>query len=101
MLETLATVTLLLAADPTQQPPPQAQPRCRPHQELKEGLRKQYGEVLAMVGIVEGGKQLVEIYASGETKTWSAVLVLQNGQACMVSSGKGWIMEMPPPGTPA
>jgi hypothetical protein len=54
---------------------------------MHEKLTAEYGEKIISVGVTNDG-HLAELFASDES--WSFVLVLSNGYACMMSVGGAW-----------
>ncbi|MFQ3233687.1 MAG: hypothetical protein ACI82J_001380 [Sulfitobacter litoralis] len=63
---------------------------CMPAQELKASLVDWYGETP-----VEGqDDSAVQIWASDNTGTWSAVKTLSNGMACVTAQGQNWMAGM-------
>jgi hypothetical protein len=57
--------------------------------DIAERLAVEFGEAPAARGIDAGG-DLVVIYANPETGTWTVLLALPNGPACIVSTGTSW-----------
>ncbi len=64
-----------------------AQPNsCAPRGVVIERLADKYGESRQSVGL--GGQgQLVEVFASTETGTWTITVTLPTGMTCLVASG--------------
>ncbi len=72
--------------------------QCLNHGAFIEGLADRYGERRQMSGL-NGDGTVVEIYANGETGTWTALIVQPNGMACMVAAGENFdstVSDLPP-----
>ncbi len=70
--------------------PAMASDVCMPAQELKASLVDWYGET-PVEGQDDGA---VQIWASDDTGTWSAVKTLSNGMACVTAQGANWMAGM-------
>lgn len=64
------------------------EPVCADHDRLREQLGAQYQERRFATGVTEAGG-LLEIYV-GPKETWTAVIVLPHGPACLIAAGEGW-----------
>jgi hypothetical protein len=69
--------------------PALARPFCAPQEYLAAQMQERYGETLAHSGLTDGGN-IVEIWASRETGTWTVLLIAADGMACVVQTGKHW-----------
>jgi len=69
--------------------PSHAQQACGPYDALREGLERQYSEVVVGRGVGEGG-MLMELFASADGKSWTLIIVHPNGMACFAASGGDW-----------
>ena len=78
-------VATVLGASPTEA---QHMP-CAPRSIVVEELKTGYGEGPAGFGIQTSG-QLIEIWAAPETGTWTVLMSLPNGSACVIASGTDW-----------
>ncbi|MEM7243601.1 MAG: hypothetical protein AAF429_15595 [Pseudomonadota bacterium] len=65
------------------------QMRCADRTEVIEKLHKKYGETRQSIGL-NRTSGVVETYASLETGTWTILLTLPNGQACMIAAGENF-----------
>lgn len=65
------------------------QVRCGNPVDLVEHLSVDFGEVPAVRGL-DGGGQLVQTFANLETGTWTLVLFVPNGPACIMAAGTDW-----------
>ena len=52
-------------------------------------LEERYGETRHALG-VSGTSSVLEVFASDETGTWTVLISLPDGRACMVASGEGY-----------
>lgn len=87
----LAAVTGLFAMTP----PAMAGP-CGARQTIVDGLAATYMEKRVGMGLTGAG-QLLEIFVS-PTGTWTIVVTVPSGQACIVAGGDAWMPEPKPPG---
>ena len=65
------------------------QMRCADRAEVIDKLHKKYGETRQSIGL-NRTSGVIETYASLETGTWTILLTLPNGQACMVAAGESF-----------
>ncbi|TNF58170.1 MAG: hypothetical protein EP307_12645 [Rhodobacteraceae bacterium] len=81
----------------------QAQGNCAPRQMVIEQLAQTYGETRQSMGLGASG-QVVEVFASGATGTWTITVTMPNGMTCLVASGGDYTAlaeALPPEGDPA
>lgn len=71
-----------------------AQQACFPRDEMLSRLATQYGETQVFAGIAGTG-ELVAVFLSAETRTWSAVVIRTDGMACMVAAGQNGEASLP------
>lgn len=69
--------------------PAQAQFMCAPRDAVIERLRTSYGEDLTGIGI-QSTAQVLEVWAAPMTGTWTVLMSLADGKACIVASGTDW-----------
>lgn len=69
-------------------------PQCGDHKEAIEHLGKKYGEQLTGIGTTSNA--VLELYTSG-TGSWTILLVLPGGKACLAGSGEDWENIAPKP----
>lgn len=74
----------------------QGSDRCVSTDQIIDLLASRYGEEQVASGVVGGGAVLL-IFAHPDGSTWSAVVVLPDGRACMMASGTGWATRPPTP----
>lgn len=82
-------------------PPAAAQttPPCAPHDALSEQMTDRYGEQLVHSGLTASDR-ILEIWASPDTGTWTALILNAEGMACIVATGDFWQDWSPVPGAP-
>lgn len=66
-----------------------AQDGCGPADRVEAGLASRYGERLLFSGQTYPGGPLIEIYATPDGSTWTAVRV-SAGLACGLAAGQAW-----------
>ncbi len=66
-----------------------AQTACSPRTEVVGHLAKKYGEAPVAIGVTNKGG-LVEVLTTGDGNTWTIIVSMPNGTACMVAAGEGW-----------
>ncbi len=66
-----------------------AQGACSPRTDVLGHLAKKYGEAPVAIGVTNKGG-LVEVLTTGDGKTWTIIVSMPNGTACMVAAGEGW-----------
>lgn len=72
---------------------------CADWREFTEHLEKNYGEVVVGVGLVGGGRTMLEVYAS-ESGSFTVLATTAGGPTCMVATGEGWQSIKPRPPKP-
>ncbi|MCB5176050.1 hypothetical protein [Microvirga lenta] len=70
--------------------PVSAQTSCGPRDQLVKVLSEQYKESPVSIGLAQPGR-VVEVFASS-SGTWSMVMTMPNGTACMIAAGENWEM---------
>ncbi len=74
---------------------------CTDRARMVERLARDYGESRQSIGLA-GGRQVVEVFASLETGSWTILVTTATGIACMVAAGEHFErLDPPPPGDPA
>lgn len=75
-----------------------AAPQCDAAEKVMQLLADQYGEERIGEGSAGGGQLLIFAHPDGDT--WSVVVLLPDGQACLMASGADWTtIEPTPPGS--
>jgi hypothetical protein len=66
-----------------------AQGACAERQAIIARLASVYGETLQNIGLHQDGN-VVEIYASAATGTWTILQTRPDGTACLIAAGEMW-----------
>ena len=66
-----------------------AQTNCAARAQIVERLASHYGESRQSIGL-GANNQVMEVYASPETGTWTIVVTHPNGLSCLVASGRAY-----------
>ncbi|KPN62742.1 hypothetical protein SAMN04488527_12818 [Aliiroseovarius crassostreae] len=91
MFKRLVSSALIFGAASLAPPIPaaHAMPSCAPRPDLVEKLSGQYRE-----GLVGGGlqnhKELLEVWSSPETGSFTILVTHANGVSCIVAAGRNW-----------
>lgn len=75
---------------------------CGPRDLVIGQLSERWGENRRSVGIAANG-QVMELYASAATGTWTIVVTLPDGRTCLIASGEGFepvAEDLPAKGSP-
>ena len=62
---------------------------CTDRQEIVGNLAEKYGETRQNIGITSAG-YMMETYASADTGTWTTIVTIPNGPACVAASGQSF-----------
>ena len=94
LIVTALAAAVGLSAEPAaaqEAPPPQAggAPPCKPWRELAEELGRRYAERPVAFGL-QGNGNLLPVFASGATGTWTLVTMHPSGTACLIGAGDSW-----------
>jgi hypothetical protein len=76
---------------------------CAPHAVVTERLAGQYGETRQSIGL-SGDNQVVELFASTGSGTWTIVVSTPAGLSCILAAGQAFANlaeHLPPAGNPA
>jgi hypothetical protein len=81
---------------------PQAPGACAMRQHVIDRLASAYGETRQSIGL-GANNQVVEVFASTETGTWTITVTTPNGLTCLVASGQAYesVSEETAAGDPA
>ena len=85
-------------AQPMPRPQPQQQP-CGVYAEMAGVLADEWGELAIGQGL--SGGAITELYANGATGTWTIIVAMPDGRACIVAVGEMWQAIKPAAGDPA
>jgi hypothetical protein len=97
----LAAAVGLSAEPAAAQAPPQtagALP-CKPWQELAKELGRRYAERPVALGLQSNGN-LLQVFASEATGTWTLVTMHPSGTACLIGVGDSWEILAKPDADP-
>jgi hypothetical protein len=83
------------ATAPRAKPERQVQQECQKRTELLKGLSHSYNERPIAMGLATNGGVL-EVLTSGTGQSWTIILTMPDGMACMVAAGQSW-ENLPPP----
>lgn len=78
----LATLTAGMATAQSAQ-------NCAPRDSVVDRLASGYGESRQSMGL-GANNQVVEVFASAETGTWTITVTMPNGLTCLVASGQAF-----------
>lgn len=87
-----AVVLLVLSTAPAAMAEPAAavvQVPCHEYGEVKRQLGERYEEAAVSMGAQSNGNML-QVFASARSGTWTIVSTAPNGTACILAAGKGW-----------
>lgn len=62
---------------------------CAPRAQVVEKLAEKYGETRQGIGL-GSNNQMMEIFASAETGSWTITVTTANGLTCLVASGQAF-----------
>jgi hypothetical protein len=68
---------------------------CMPRDALVQDLMRSYGEDLLGRGL-QNPQQLLEIWSSGDSGSFTIFITHPDGQSCVVATGGSWIGYEPP-----
>ena len=94
-LAPLAALAALAAAAAS---PASAQSACGPREQLVKLLASQYKEDPVGMGLSQPG-QVLEVFASSNG-SWTMVMTMPDGKACMIAAGDHWEMVTKIKGNP-
>lgn len=83
------TLGLGLMALAAQQVSAEGTRNCAPRQIVLERLTSQYGETRQSIGI-GANNSVIEVFASGESGSWTITVTLPNGMTCLAASGQSF-----------
>lgn len=91
MFKRLCSTAIIFGAAALAPPEPaQAQAlTCLPREALIERLAARYNEELAGGGL-QSPQQLLEVWASGETGSFTVFVTRPDGMSCIVATGQNW-----------
>jgi hypothetical protein len=63
--------------------------RCADRAAVVQRLTESYGETRQSIGLASD-RQVVEVFASDETGSWTITVTMANGMTCLVAAGRGF-----------
>lgn len=74
---------------------------CSTYERIAEQMRETHGEEPRFRGLMSGGQEMIELWLSSETGTWTVIVARPNGIACVpATGGAGLILDATPAGEP-
>lgn len=65
---------------------------CGPRDRVVQLLADRHGETRQSMGLQQN-MQVVETYANAETGSWTIIVALPSGMACLIAAGEAWQAE--------
>lgn len=62
---------------------------CGSREEMTDRLKRGFGEAQTGLGLISAA-QILEVWSSEETGTWTILMTDPEGQTCMVAAGEAW-----------
>lgn len=62
---------------------------CAPHASVVQQLAEKYGETRQSIGLARNS-QVIEVFASLETGSWTIIVTRPSGVSCMVAAGESY-----------
>lgn len=59
---------------------------CGDHTQIVRQLGEKYGETRRLIALTQA-RQVVELFASSETGTWTLLITFPTGESCLISAG--------------
>lgn len=85
-LSTFAAVALALVANAASAQNPR---NCGPREMVVDRLSSAYGETRQSIGLGTNN-QVMEVFASNETGSWTITVTLPSGMTCLVATGQSF-----------
>lgn len=86
LLTTMCAALLLMAGAAQAQQPQQ----CGQYAQFRSVLADKYGEHRRHVGLASNGQAMLEIYTADDLSSFTILVVLLSGEACVVAEGEAW-----------
>lgn len=86
----LATALLAAALWAAFSWPAAGQELCGERAAFARALAQHHQEAPVAVGVANDGSSLVELFASPGGASWTIMLTLPNGDACVIAAGEDW-----------
>jgi hypothetical protein len=85
-----ATVAIgVVGSGDSQAQPPGGSLACGERDDMVQRLERTFGEVQKGAGLVSAA-QLLEVWGSDETGTWTILMTDAQGWSCVVAAGEAW-----------
>ena len=97
MFKRLISSAIIFGAAALAPPVLAQQTGCMPRVQLIESLKASYGEDLTGSGL-QNPKQLLEIWSSGDSGSFTIFITNPAGLSCIVATGANWTKFAPPLG---
>ncbi|MDZ4096507.1 MAG: hypothetical protein U1D35_16540, partial [Paracoccaceae bacterium] len=94
MFKRLFTAAILFGAASTAPPAAHAQTVCTQRQSIVEQLSTKHTEQLSALGY-QTGAQVLEVWSSSETGSWTLLVTRPDGISCVVATGSNWTQHIP------
>ncbi|HET7410999.1 MAG TPA: hypothetical protein VFJ13_12445 [Paracoccaceae bacterium] len=62
---------------------------CGSREEMTDRLKQSFGEAQTGLGLISAA-QVLEVWSSDETGTWTILMTDTDGQSCLVAAGESW-----------
>ena len=69
--------------------PAAAQPACAERNTVLDHLSAKYSEAPVALGLANNGG-VIEVLTTNNGSTWTIIITMPNGKACMIAAGEGW-----------
>ncbi|MGR3464162.1 hypothetical protein [Limimaricola sp.] len=69
--------------------PAPAAPRCGAHDAIVAQLADRYGESRQAIAL-DGANQVIEVFASTDTGSWTLLVTRADGQSCLLAAGQAF-----------
>jgi hypothetical protein len=83
------SAAILLTATITPAASQQQQPACTKRSDVVDHLAGKYKEAPVAIGLANNGG-VVEVLSSQSGASWTIIITMPNGTACMVAAGENW-----------
>ena len=71
--------------------PAASSPRCGTHEMIVTQLAERYGESRQAIAL-DGANQVIEVFASDATGSWTLLVTRADGQSCLLAAGQAFEM---------
>lgn len=85
----LAAVSTILFMLGLNQASATQQPACTKRTDVVKHLANKYSEAPVAIGLANNGG-VIEVLSSKEGSSWTIIITMPNGTACMIAAGENW-----------